>query len=453
MPGHPIAVDDTQIAIWTREVMEVCTQLVPFGKKPEHLFDWVSAIISSIRGGVRYALEVPIQHYKTTTTLVTVAWMLSKWPWLNILVMQYSHDKAQSSSRILREYAKALGVEMKSGHDTIAEWRTSQGGGCIIMSVMQSRAGFPHDILLVDDPMDEHSSATKKERDTADSQISLYTMRGASHLDSVLLVASPWTDDDPIPRRRGRGGFKHFCFPAIIDEGAEGERAFAPKVISLEKLKDARAEMEMQDPSLRRWMANFMCNPLPPALGFFVGETELVGEIPADAPRGIGVDCAFTGGAKSDWTGVVSGAVIGGKLAIDFAKRDKVGLLESERLLFSLRQRWPKALFFAQASGPEMGVYNALEEKGLPILVEHARWNKATRAQKASQAWQRGSVLVKFKQPWTAVYLTEMHGFDGTDGNVDDQVDATVALYNGVMTSLLPQPRSLGTSRAGVVIR
>src|SRR5208282_4029370 len=189
MQSHDITSLD--LDTYVGEVMGWCERVVPFGRAPEHHREWIAAIIGSIRGHARYMLETPIQHYKTTTTLVTVAWMLSKWPWLNVIVMQYSHDKAQSSGRILREYAKAIGVKMKEGHSTIGEWKTDAGGGCVVMSIDQSRAGFAHDILLVDDPISEQTCELKKDRDKADAQIALYTMRGASHLDNVFIVASP----------------------------------------------------------------------------------------------------------------------------------------------------------------------------------------------------------------------------------------------------------------------
>jgi phage terminase large subunit-like protein len=360
--------------------------------------------------------------------------LLETMPALNVTIMQYSYEKAQSSGRFLREYAKAIGVKIKEGHNTIGEWKTERGGGCVVMSVDQSRAGFPTDILLVDDPLDEHSSATQRDRDLADRQIALYTMRAGMHLDSVLIVASPWTTDDPGPRRERRGGWRVLRRPAIVDEGGPDERAFAPDVRTLDQLKEIRREYEQLDPTLRLWWAQFMCQPLPPALGFFEGEHEMLGDIPVGAPYGFGFDCAFTQGKKSDYTGVVGGALVGPELWVDFARRGKVGLTYSIQLLQECFERRPDAQFFSYASGPEVGIYHALVERlGLPLQVMPARFNKSTRAQKAAHAWREGRVRVKFRQVWTPTLLAELHAFDGSETGVDDQTDGLVSLYDGMI--------------------
>lgn len=431
-----VVLRDDDIETCLQEIMQACTVLVPYGKRPWHLEEWVRAILYALRGGAREMLSVPIQHYKTTTTLVAVAWILKRWPHLNICVLQYSHDKAQSTGRILREYAKTLGVKMKEGHSTITEWRTEADGGCIVMSADQSRAGYAVDILLVDDPLSERTCETKVQRDLADEQIGLYTARMASHLDSALIVASPWTDDDPIIRRKNRGGWNYVIHPAIIEENGT-ERAFAEDIVSLEKLRKVRADWKLIDPSERKWMAQYMCKPLPPALGFFTGEHEFIGPMTSDQ-YGYGFDCAFTTGIKSDWTGIVGGGMLpGGRLAIDYAIRGKIGMEETANLMIALNAARPGVPFFSYVSGPEIGIYHEIWRKHpfLNMILMPARYNKATRASGCCAAWRQGDVLVRFYEEWSSVLLAELHAFDGHETNVDDQVDALVALWYGLVST------------------
>jgi phage terminase large subunit-like protein len=429
-------VTDAQWESWVDEVMTLCTELVPWGKRPEHLRDWVRAILQAVRGGAREMISVPIQHYKSTTTLVAIAWILKRWPGLSIVLMQHSHDKAVSSGQTLRDFAKTIGVRFKTGQNRISDWRTEDGGGCVVMSVQQSALGFPIDILLVDDPLNEQTCATKKERDEADTQIERYTMRAGMNLNSVLIVASPWTDDDPIIRRSHRSAVRwnYVHHPGILWLDTPLMRAFAPEVMSLEKHLAMRRELIEQDPTERLWRAQIQCEPLPPALGFFPGEYEFHGDIPSSAPYLYGIDCAFTQGKKPDWSVAVGGALLGDKLCIDYAWRGQVGLKNSADAFCRLRDAKPYARFVTYASGPEIGVYHALlQERGLNVECMHARWNKATRASKSTQSWQRGDILVKFHQVWTGPYLNEMHSFDGSETGVDDQVDATVALHDAAM--------------------
>jgi hypothetical protein len=87
-------------------------------------------------------------------------------------------------------------------------------------------------------------------------------------------------------------------------------------------------------------------------------------------------------------------------------------------------------------SGPESGIYDDLftASDGL-IQIEKmpARFSKAYRAQKCARAWSRGLIHVLAKQRWTGPYLAEHHAFDGAEGNIDDQVDGTVAAYDAHM--------------------
>jgi phage terminase large subunit-like protein len=433
-------VTDEQWEAWTDEVLDLCTKLVPWGIRPEHLREWVRAILMSTKGRAREMISIPIQHYKSTTTLIAIAWILKKWPGLSIVLMQHSHDKAVSSGQSLREYAAAIGVKFKTGQNRIADWRTDAGGGCVVISVKASAIGFPIDILLVDDPLNEHTSGTKKERDEADEQIDGYTMRAAVNLNSVLMVASPWTDDDPIIRRRMRTEVRwnYVHHQGIIDYGEPTMRAFAPKVMSLDALLFQRREMFETDPTGRRWLAQVQCRPLPPALGFFVGEYEFAGEIPSTAGYMYGVDCAFTQGIKSDWTATVGGAMLGDFLCVDHAFRGQIGLQKSAEHLVRLRDAKPYARFVTYTSGPEVGVYQALmQQYGLNIEQMPARFNKATRSQKTAASWQRALILIRFGQPWTGPLLHELHSFDGRETGVDDQADALVALHDAAMSSKL----------------
>ena len=451
--GARYQISDDDADAMVEMILDACTRLVAFGVRPVHLRGWIRKIVISVRGGSRELLSVPIQHYKSTTTLVAVAAVLKRWPTITVCIMQYSLPKAQSSGRLLREYAAAMGIKFKDGHSTITEWRTVEGGGCIVMSVDQSRAGFAHDILIPDDPVDEHSSASQPQRDAADHQIMLYTMRGASHIDSVLMVASPWTTDDPIIRCSNRG-WNYEVFSQIIDEGLPTERSYCPDILSLDKAKMVRAEQLLVDPTGRQWMAQRMCRPLPPALGFFPGETELQGMIPLDAPYAFGLDCAFTSSPKSDWTAIVGGAPVQAGFAIDFGFRGKIGLMNSIDAVLRIAATRPDAPWYTYSSGPERGIYDALaSQTNLNLQVMPAKFNKATRAQRYARAWQSKRVFVKLRDPWTAQFLAEHHGFDGSEVGVDDQVDAATALYDGAMAGVsmlgFGQNFTFGGSRPG----
>lgn len=378
-------------------------------------------------------ISVPFQHYKSSTTLVGIVWLMLRRPTLRIVLMTHSHEKAKSMGKDLRELCKLAGISMKKGFDTIDQWTTEQGGGCVVISSQQSALGYPCDLLLVDDPLDENEYMMSNVRDRVDRSIALYTDRCASHLNSVLIVASRWHPDDPIGRRSARTAvaWEYIRFAGIIDYGLATERAFAPDVLSLERHHKLRAETFEVDPSGRFWYAQMQNDPLPDALGFFVGHTEwLEGNTSSII---FGVDAAFTAGKKSDYFACVGLSDLGDKMAVFTVIRHQRGLVAAVQTLVDLRDRYVGARFVAYTSGPEVGVYHAIFQTcGVEVEQMPARWNKGVRAQKAAKAWTEKKILTRVGEPWTGPFLAELHAFDGSETNVDDQTDALVAAHDAI---------------------
>lgn len=434
--------------------MQLVPALRPDWHEPWHLKDWCEAIESSLDGGARCMISVPFQHYKSSVTLIGIVWLLLRRPTLRIILLTHSHNKAKSMGKDLRDLWIAAGGHMRKGHNTIEEWQTTAGGGCVVMSAGQSNLGYPCDMLLVDDPLDETEYMLSDVRNKVDSTIALYTARCATHLNSVLIVASRWHPDDPIGRRiqRKEAKWTYICHAGIENfdpanygddlqprEGADvsAERAYAPEVMDLEAHHKMRREWLEVDPSGRGWWAQVQNQPLPDALGFFVGETPFLGAIPpATAAVIFGVDAAFTAGKKSDFFAAVGGIDLLSAIGVFHVVRHQRGLSPAIATLVGLRSMWPLARFVAYTSGPEVGVYHHIfQESGVEVEQMPARWNKATRAQKAARAWSSGKIQVLLGKPWSGTYVAEMHAFDGSETGVDDQADATVAMHDAIQVS------------------
>jgi hypothetical protein len=413
-------------------LLDLIPALRPDWKSPYHLSEWCAEIEGSLSGGARSMISIPFQHYKSSTTLVGVVWMLLRRPKLSIIVMTHSHEKAIAMGKDLRELFDLAGIVMKKGFNTIHDYQTEAGGRVVVMSVEQSKLGYPHDVLLVDDPLNELEYMLKDTRDRADSTIGLYTARGATHLDSVLIVASRWDLDDPIGRRLGRSGWRYISHAGIENLGTPDERAFAPDVLDLRGHRKMRAEWAEIDPSERKWYAQVQNDPLPAELGFFAGDPpDFTGLVLPDSHVIFGVDAAFTSTKKSDFFAVVGGIPWGDGVGVFGVTRHQRGLVSGLRTLTAIRVAYPKARFVSYVSGAEKGIYDALyQEGGIEVEQMPARWSKGYRAQKSANTWKRGQFYVRRGQPWTGPFIAEMHAFDGRDDDIDDQTDAAVAMHD-----------------------
>ena len=72
-------------------LLELIPAVRPGWGSPYHLREWCAEIEGALKGGARSMCSVPFQHYKSSTTLVGVLWLLLRRPTLSIIVMTHSH--------------------------------------------------------------------------------------------------------------------------------------------------------------------------------------------------------------------------------------------------------------------------------------------------------------------------------------------------------------------------
>lgn len=438
-------------------LLDFIPSLSPEHTSPHHLTEWCSLIEQSLSAKVRALCDVPIRHFKTETTCHGVAWLLTRDPSLRIIYLTYSDTTAQKRGKRIRDLCTAADVGPKRGYDTIVDWQNEHGGGVVVMSAKQSRLGLDCHILIFDDPLDEHDADDADVRDAVDATIAHYTARciRRGKEGSVLGLMSRWHPDDPIGRRLKRKAvdWKYVHQPAIIDEGTDQERAFAPDVMSLETLKSMRAELKEQDPTERLWWSQLMGEPTPLG-GDLFGPVTRYQELPNYAYRaGIGIDMAFSVGSGSDWFARVVGRAYGHKLYITDVARHKLDTHQIESTLSADLNKHGRCMIFSYMSGPEIGTAKLLVQRGIPILRMHARYNKLVRAQKTIRRWNDGDVLVPEDSAamWVPGFLHRMSLFRGHEKDRDDdEVDALVSLADGLMGSVVAgAPKNGGVKAYG----
>ena len=65
----------------------------------------------------------------------------------------------------------------KRGSNKKIAWSNESGGGVVAMSAGQSKLGYDCDVLIFDDPLDEHGAYDRTVRDAVDAAIAHYTAR------------------------------------------------------------------------------------------------------------------------------------------------------------------------------------------------------------------------------------------------------------------------------------
>ncbi len=421
-------------------LLDFIPRISPEFSAPYHLAEWCALIERCLAEPIRALVSVPIRHFKTETTLHGIAWLLVHNPTLKIVLFTYDHERAEYLGRRARQICKAAGIGAADGWNKQTIWQNDRGGGVSVMSARQSKLGQDCDVLLFDDPVNEHDAFDLVVRNEVDTAIAHYTARCGrpGRPGSVLGIMSRWHPDDPAGRRllREAAQWIEIRHPAIIDEGGPDERAFAPNVMPLEDLKRRRAELEEIDPTNRLWYAQFQNDPRPDAIGLFGNPSRYRLPVPGFGRWVFGIDLAYSIEASSDWFAMVVLKIWEGRGYIVEAHRERRDLdMAAQRILFALRQ-YPGAAVFSYIAGPEKGAVQYLIDRGIPVEAMPARYDKGTRARKTIDAWNLGRIMVPEQGPWVAPFVSRCRLFTGNPkAGDDDEVDALVSACDGGLFS------------------
>lgn len=418
-------------------LLDFIPTLSPELTAPHHLADWCALIERAARKpGVRGLCDVPIRHYKTETTLHGIVWMLVDDPTREIIFLTHTLEAAQARGKRLRQLAEAAGVGPSRGTNTITHWLNDKGGGVVVMSADQSKIGYNCHALIVDDPIDEDAADDAAIREVVDKTIAHYTARcmRRGQPGPVLILMSRWHPDDPIGRRLSRGGWEYIHHPVIQGDG-DNRRAFAPDVWDLPALDAMRAELKEADPAERIWHAQLMGDPQPEGSDLF-GAPTIYTELPTWGYRvAHGVDFAYTDAPGSDFFAAATGRIYGRKLYLLEVQRHKLDAVLLESTCKAILGKFGRAPMWSYQAGPEVGLSRLLIQRGVPVGIMPARYNKLVRAQKTIRRWNEGEILVPSAEanPWQPGFLHRVSLFRGHERDRDDEVDAIVSMSDAML--------------------
>jgi predicted phage terminase large subunit-like protein len=421
-------------------LLDMIPELTDHFRRPTHLERWCNLIERAESEPVRAMCSVPIRHGKTEATVHGIVWLLLKHPNWRIIFMTHSAEAAIKWGKRIRQLAEPTTIGPTKGWDQIAEWRNSEGGGVVVMSADQSKIGYDVDALVVDDPLDELHCNDPMVREAVDQAISMYTARciKGGKRGPVLLVASRFHPDDPIGRRLTRTAVQwEYVHHAAITVDEDGdEHAFAPEVWPLDELNKTRAELRERDPSEVVWYAQFQNDPKPIGSSLF-GPATFYTDLPTWHGWRVahGVDFAYVDAPGSDFFAAVSARIYGRKLYIVDVQRHRLDATLLENTCSAIILKHGRGTLWSYQAGPEVGMSRLLAEKGIPVGVMHARYNKLVRAQKTIQRWNDGDILVPSpdKASWVNGFLDRLSLFRGHDKDRDDEVDALVSMCDAML--------------------
>ena len=436
---------------WMHE--EICRELEEFQRKVE------------AGERPRYMLFCPPRHGKSQiSSRAYPAWALSRDPSLEIMVVSYSADLANSFSydcrTILKQdwYCETFpNTRLEGDRKGISRWKTTAGGGFLPLGVGGSLTGSGASILVIDDVVKneaEARSAKKMDEVYRRYQSSMYSRLAPGG--GCLILMTRWSDQDLAGRllaaeADGHGDkWRVVKYPAIATHDEkfrkQGE-ALHPERFPLEVLEEIR---QVSGPD--EWSSLYQQDPVPVG-GEYVREDwvrrfDLDEVLQSDIVWDAVIhswDTSFKDTVRSDRTACAVFGLRQGNYYLLHAWAGKMDFNGVCDKIVEIHEDWGidriparRCDIVVEARANGMGIIRYLSEVvGLTNIrgfdPQKAGGGKEARANIASGYWRGGRVYMPFEshgRSWVRETFMEYARFPS--GAYDDAVDAmTQAIIYG----------------------
>lgn len=450
-----------QVATSADGLLDFIPRITTHFARPDHLAPLARLFERAAAGEtVRAVVAAPPQHGKTEVALHGIAWALRRNPQLPIIYATYGASLSESKSDRARQLARIAGVDISSTSASKGEWLTTSGGGLRARGVGGGLTGNPAGLILFDDPyknrVDAESAAYRhRVQDMHDDVLMSRLAPGGSY----ILWATRWTTND-LSAKLAAQGWEYIRLPAVEDSSMErfeaaekAARDGAPGAD--EELAAARAGLRLLWPArwkgrehelLERrsnpytWASLYMGSPRPRGGTVF---HDVYRYEPAELPRsgyteGLGVDLAYAAKTSSDSSALVRARRFDGRLYVTDALKIKIPAPEFMQRVGAVQTIAGGVPCWWYASSTEIGAAQLGAGHGAIVTPMLARADKFVRAQPYAGAWNEGRVLVPSDAPpWLDSFLDAHLNFTGIGDEDDDEVDAAVALYDGLVPEVV----------------
>ena len=411
-------------------LLDFIPRITPRWVRPEHLAPFANIFERAQHEQVLACVSVPPRHGKTELILHAIAWWLSRRPHDTLGYASYGAEIAESKSMLARDYARSAGIRLRDDRNTLNEWRTPSGGGCLAAGVGGAWTGQGIIAGIIDDPFKnrvEAESPLIRQRiwDWFTSTLTTRVEPGGSR----IVVHTRWHEDDLIGRLLAstEERWDLINLPAIDDSGA----ALWPDRWPSEELEKKRRAVGTYD-----WWSLFQGQPRPRGGQMFADPVRYTEPNINDARIVLSVDAAGTEGTHSDYTAAVAMAVRGyeSEMTADVLEVMRVRL-EPQKAALPLREfqaRHGGGGLLIEATRDGKSLRKALEaiDNRLVIREVPPLGDKLIRATPCAAAWSQGRIRVPLHAPWLSDFLAETSKFTGLGDLHDDQVDAMSQAWN-----------------------
>lgn len=420
-----------------------------------------------------YDLIINIPPGTTKSTIVSImfpAWCWTKWYWMQFICVSYSSALSLEHAEKCRDIVqsdkyKALypEIDIKDDKNTKSNFRLIKkvqefkghkervlyGGNRFSTSVEGTVTGFHAHIIIKDDPINPHQSASKAELNSVNRWIdsSLHTRKVDKLISCDITVMQRLHEDDPSGHALSKPGrkVKHICLPGEVATKKDMESVKPSELLLKYKdglldpirlNKDALLELE-ERLGQYGYAGQVLQSPTPPEGGMFKADRfTIIQTMPnpvnilrtvrywdkagtKEFERGKSIEPAYTVGVKIHM-------LSGERWLISDVKRGRWSSEEREDIIRSTAEADGVDVIVAIEQEPGSGGKESAQGTvkrlaGFTVMVELPKGDKVYRADPFSTQVNWGRVLL-LQGEWNNAFLDEYRHFPNS--RFKDQVDA-----------------------------
>ena len=236
---------------------------------PQHIQDLEKDFLNLVKGKFnRISISLPVNHGKTWTAIVNLAWHILVFPEKEIIYCSHSADFSELQSfkirQIIEQFGYITGVNLDPKYRSVGNWRTAQGGGVFATGINGNVWGRRASLICVDDAQKDLNTALSPVQSKRLFDWIYSVLFSRLHPDGkIILIGSRFSELDVIGRLTNMNDdlpltkkWKIIRKPCLNEKN----EALWPERFSAEELNNIRTEQELMGTS---WIfsANYMSDP------------------------------------------------------------------------------------------------------------------------------------------------------------------------------------------------
>lgn len=418
-----------------------------------YLHNWHVDLIASKLADVaegkikRLIINIPPRNLKSICASVAFpAWLLGHYPAKKVICVSYAHELATKHAADCKQlmlspwYQETFpNTQLISTRSAVNDFKTTQNGVRMAVSIGGGLTGRGADILIIDDPLkpDEATSDVQRNKVNEWFEGTAYTRLDSKKDGAIIIIMQRLHLDDLVGYVSEKGGWDIVNLPAIAEERSEHtfNTLRGPRTVIRESGSPLHGERESLETlaAIKANMAEFQFygqyQQAPVPMGGGIIKTDwLQPYTPETLPSSFELiiqswDTASKVNNFADYSVGITFGVKNKKIYVLDVKRARLDFPGLRKAAIAAYQQYhPNTILIEDASSGTQLVQDLKEQNIYCVKPVRPEGDKKTRLFAQASVFEAGKIYIPEESHWVDSFIHELTSFPSA--KFDDQVDA-----------------------------